>query len=112
MIGIVVLLLFGVFHLGRALMARSEMNHALGEVVRMVHLRPDASTSAIEAVLEDELRRHSGLAVEAEVRAVGGTSFMEIAVRFPYRIAAPLLKARDVTMRVEHLAPMVSASIE
>lgn len=112
MVGIVVLLIFGVFHLGRALMARSEMNHALGEVVRMVHLRPDTSPDAIEAALEAELDRYADLAVEVEVTLVAGTSFMQIAVQFPYRIAAPLLEARDVTMRVEHLVPLVSASIE
>lgn len=109
-IGVMVLLIFGVFHLGRALMALNEMNHALAEAVRVVHLRPTASPEAIEAALEVELRRHAGSEAEAEVTRIAGTSFMAIVVRFPYRLAVPFLAPRDLPMRVEHLAPMVSAT--
>jgi hypothetical protein len=105
------MLIFGAFHVGRALMARNEMNHALAYAMREVHLRPTTLPSEIEATLQSRLTRYEDLALEVEVTEIVGTSFMRVVVQFPYRIAVPLLPPRDVQLRAETLAPLVSPTV-
>jgi Flp pilus assembly protein TadG len=106
--GALIMLLFGVFHVGRALMARNDMNHALGEVIRAVHLDPDTTPDALTAALQERLAGYDEVALEVAITEVVGTSFMEVSVQFPYVLAVPFLPAREIELRVETLAPLVS----
>jgi hypothetical protein len=92
-------------------MARNEMNHALADAMRDVHLRPTTQPAEIEATLQSLLTSYEELALEVEVTEVVGTSFMRVAVQFPYRIAVPLMRPRDVQLRAETLAPLVSPTV-
>ncbi len=110
-LGAVVMLIFGVYHVGRALMARNEMNHALADAVRDVHLRPSTQPADIEATLQGLLAHYQDVDLQVEVTAIAGTGFMRIAVQFPYSVAVPLLQPRDVQLRAETLAPLVSPTL-
>jgi Flp pilus assembly protein TadG len=101
-------LLFGIFHVGQALMARNEMSEALGQAVRIVHLAPETDATTIETTLQGILSSYQALALDVEVTQIVGTSFMRIAVAFPFDIEIPFLPPRQVELRVETLAPMVS----
>jgi hypothetical protein len=43
-----------------------------------------------------------------EVTELSGTTYMQIAVEFPVRLWVPFLPDRELTLRVDTLAPMVS----
>lgn len=107
-IGLFLTLLLGSFQVGRALMARSEMSHALSQAVRMVYLAPATGADAIEDALVSILSDYHDLALDVEVTEIAGTSFMRIAVQFPFDVEIPFLPPRRVDLRVETLAPMVS----
>lgn len=92
-------------------MARNEMNHALADAMRDVHLRPTTQPAEIEATLQRLLARYEELALDVEVTEVVGTNFMRIAVQFPFRIAVPLLESHTVQLRAETLAPLVSPTV-
>jgi hypothetical protein len=46
--------------------------------------------------------------MDVEVTEIAGTSYMRIAVSLPFAMAMPFMPPRDITLRVETLAPMVS----
>ncbi len=106
--GMIVTLLFGVFHVGRALMARNDMNHALGEVIRTVHLDPDTTPGDLEAALQARLSDYAAVALEVAITEIVGTQFMEVSVEFPYSLAVPFLPTHEINLRVRTLAPLVS----
>jgi Flp pilus assembly protein TadG len=107
-IGLAIVLVIGTLQVGRALMARNEVSHALSQAVRVVHLEPQTTREQIEARLESLLDGYHGRAFNVEVTEIAGTTYMQIAVEFPVEIAVPLLPVQTVTMRVDTLAPMVS----
>jgi Flp pilus assembly protein TadG len=106
--GMFLTLIFGIFHVGQALMAHNEMSEALGQAVRIVHLAPETDADTIETALQGILSSYQDLALDVEVTEIVGTSFMRIAVAFPFDIEIPFLPPRQVELRVETLAPMVS----
>lgn len=105
---VLLLIVFGSVQLGRSLMLRNEMSHALGQAVREVHLRPQIPVSEIVSQLEDRLSAYSTAEMDVEVTAIAGTSYMRIAISVPYAMSMPFIGQRAVTLRVETLAPMVS----
>jgi Flp pilus assembly protein TadG len=106
--GLLVMLVIGAVEVGRAFQARNAMNHALAEAVRLVHLRPTTQASEVEAALVAALDSYDDLDLAVEVTEIVDTSFMRVSVQFPYRLSVPLLPERELTLRVETLAPMVS----
>jgi Flp pilus assembly protein TadG len=107
-VGMVIALLFGTFHLGRALMVRNEISSALTETMRLVYIQPGSDAAAIEARLVERLPGYDSLDLEVEVTELADTSFMRVSVAFPYRIAIPFVPAREVVLRAETFAPRLS----
>jgi Flp pilus assembly protein TadG len=105
---LLMLIIFGSVQFGRSLMMRNEMSHALGQAVREVHLRPQIPVEDIVSQLEDRLAGYSTADMDVEVTEIAGTSYMRIAVSLPFVMAMPFMPSRDITLRVETLAPMVS----
>ncbi|CAN5655769.1 hypothetical protein BH23PSE1_BH23PSE1_13230 [soil metagenome] len=108
--GILIMLVVGVIEIGRALLARSDMGHALGQTVRIVHLDPTTSSEAIRESLAERLDNYAETELAVEVTRIADTNYMRIAVRFLFDISVPLLPPRRIFMNAEALAPMVSPS--
>ena len=108
-LGPIIMLVLGTLQIGRALMAQNDMSHAVSEAVRTVHLDPATPAAALVAGLEARLADVAGTALAVAVTEIAGTSYMRIDVEFPFMVRIPFLPDREVRMRVETLAPMVSA---
>jgi Flp pilus assembly protein TadG len=107
-IGVIVMAVFGAIQVGQVLAARSDVSHALSQVVRSVHLAPQTTREEIVAELERRLTRYTARELDVEVTEIATTSYMRIAVRFPARLSIPFLPVRELSLQVETLAPMVS----
>ncbi len=105
---LIMLIIFGSVQFGRSLMMRNDISHALGQAVREVHLRPQIPVEDIRNQLENRLSGYSTAEMDVEVTQVAGTSYMRIAVSLPFTMQMPFMPTRDITLRVETLAPMVS----
>jgi Flp pilus assembly pilin Flp len=103
--GLLFMLLIGTLQVGRALMARNAISHAVSETVREVHLN---RLTTVNAVLADLEARMDWTTIDVEVTRVAGTNYMQIDVTFPFLIEIPFIAAREVALRVETLAPIVS----
>ena len=107
-IGLIVMIVIGTIEFGRALAAQNEMSYALGRVVRVTTLDSSTTTEQVVALLEDQLDSYDERELEVAITEVSGTSFMEIAVEFPFTISIPLMPVSEVMLRVATRAPMVS----
>jgi hypothetical protein len=87
------------------------MNHALADAIRDVHLQPTTQPIEIETTLQALLNQYEQLALKVEVTEIVGTSFMRVAVQFPYLVAVPLMPSHTVQLRAETLAPLVSPTV-
>lgn len=102
------LMLFGTLQFGLALKARNEMNHALSEAIRLVHIDPATTSQDIIDYLENELSSYGTGDLDVSISQISGTSYMEIAVSYPFVINIPFAGASDITLTAASLAPMVS----
>jgi Flp pilus assembly protein TadG len=107
-IGLIIMIVIGTIEFGRALAAQNEMSYALGRVVRVTTLDSSTTTEEVVALLEDQLDSYDERELEVAITEVSGTSFMEIAVEFPFTISIPLMPVSEVMLRVATRAPMVS----
>jgi Flp pilus assembly protein TadG len=106
-VGALIVLVLGTLEVGRALMARNEVNHAIGRAARSVHIQPSTTSEAVAGQLKALLADHGRTDLDVSVTEVAGTRYMRISVRFPYELQVPLLPAATLDMDVETLAPMV-----
>jgi Flp pilus assembly protein TadG len=106
--GALAMVILATLEFGRALAARNEMGHALGRVSREVNLDPTTTTATIVSRLESYLADYDTAALDVEITEVSGTSFMEIAVSFPFETSLPFLPVHEIMLKVSTLAPMVS----
>lgn len=106
--GALLMILFGSLQFGRALAARNEMNHALSEAVRIVHIDPTTTTAQIVSYLESELADYGTGDLDVTISAISGTSYMQVDVSYPFSFAIPFAGTSDITLQATTLAPMVS----
>lgn len=104
-VGVLVMVLLASLEIGALLMAKAEMNRALGRVVRVVHLRPETAATEIAERLSVELE--ADIAWSVRTRPVAGTNYLEVAVSAPYSLGIPFLPIEEVTLRAEALAPVL-----
>jgi Flp pilus assembly protein TadG len=109
-IGLLAVIVLGSLDFGRTLAARNEMSHALSRATRAVNLNPETTPEEVQEFLEDALAQYDGTDLDVEITAIDGTSYMRIAVSFPFESSMPF-RSGVTTLSVSTLAPMVSPTL-
>jgi Flp pilus assembly protein TadG len=109
-IGLLAVIVLGCLDFGRTLAARNEMSHALSRATRAVNLNPETTPEEVQEFLEDALAQYDGTDLDVEITAIDGTSYMRIAVSFPFESSMPF-RSGVTTLSVSTLAPMVSPTL-
>ncbi|NRG18474.1 pilus assembly protein [Rhizobiales bacterium] len=106
------MVVLGTIEFGRALSAWNQASHALGRVVRIVNLDATTSTSEIASAMRSYLPSAygDGLSVTATKKTISGGEYIEISASFPYEIRVPFTSLSTLTLSVDTLAPLISAT--
>lgn len=118
------LVVFGTLEFGRALKARNEMSYALSRAVRVLNLDPTQNTDDIAAFIKtylagyasdgsddsDDSGSANGIVVSVISTTIEGTDYMKILVSFPFDTIIPYSSTSLLDLRVETIAPVVSAT--
>lgn len=121
------LVVFGTLEFGRALKARNEMSYALSRAVRVLNLDPTQNTDDIATFIKtylagyasdgsddsddsDDSESASGIVVSVISTTIEGTDYMKIFVTFPFDTIIPYPSTSLLDLRVETIAPVVSAT--
>ena len=119
--------MFGTLEFGRALKARNEMSYALSRAVRVLNLDPTQNTDDIATFIKtylagyasdgsddsddsDDSESASGIVVSVISTTIEGTDYMKIFVTFPFDTIIPYPSTSLLDLRVETIAPVVSAT--
>ena len=103
-------LIFAAIEVGRTLMARNEMSHAMGRVSRMLILDGSQTSAQIETMVKGFLSDYDAdeLNVTSQNVTVAGVDYIQVTVGFPFDTSLPLTGDSTLTLSVDTAVPIVS----
>ena len=108
-IGVLLMIIGATVEFGRALMARNQMNYAVGRAARTINLdgtQTDEQVQTTLSALLDDFDPET-LEIAAESTTISGAEFVRITVDFPFDIMIPFVNDSTVTLNVETLVPVI-----
>jgi len=110
--GMLIALVAASLEFGRVMMARSEMDHALGRAARMVIMDGSQTPTEVEDTMRALLADFDpdSLAISAGTKVVAGVDYVTVRVEFPVETSIPFRSLETVTLRVDTSIPIVRAT--
>ncbi len=111
-VGLLIALVAASLEFGRVMMARSEMDHALGRAARMVIMDGTQTPTEVADMMRSLLADYDpdSLDVTAGTKVVAGVDYVTVSVAFPVETSLPFQSLDTVTLRVDTAIPIVRAT--
>ena len=112
-IGFLIAIIGGTVEVGRVLMAKNEMNHALARASRMVIMDGSQTESEIVTMMQSSLSDYDPdlLDITSSNATVAGVNYVTIDVEFPHETSIPFRSLETVILRAETSVPIVSPTV-
>ncbi len=111
-VGLLIALVAASLEFGRVMMARSEMDHALGRAARMVIMDGTQTPTEVADMMRNLLADYDpdSLEITAGTKMVAGVDYVTVSVEFPVETSLPFQSLDTVTLRVNTAIPIVRAT--
>lgn len=107
---IFIIMIMGIFEIGRAMWIKATMQYALEETARYAIVNASASTSSLEAYAESKISGvfvdGAAVTVSASTSISGGVTYMLITASYTFTVLVPIVKIPSVTLQARSQIPI------